>query len=106
MNAKVHFLSCEPPLGPISSDGPRIFVVGSSLIPRGKHRNDVRANKQHRWRGLPQIASTGYVKLHVGKDHALAASKSYTYAHLIISVSAGHPRPRRGQLLHFKKSSA
>jgi hypothetical protein len=75
-------------------------------MPRGKHGNDARANKQHRWRGLPQIASTGYVKLRVGKDNPLAASKSYAYAHLIIWVSAGHSRPRRGQLLHFKKSSA
>jgi hypothetical protein len=50
--------------------------------------------------------STGYVKLCVGKDHPLANPNSYVYAHLIIWVSAGHPRPRRGQLLHFKKSSA
>jgi hypothetical protein len=51
-------------------------------------------------------SSTGYVKLRVCKDDPLAASKSYAYAHLIIWVSAGRPRLRRCQLLHFKKSSA
>jgi hypothetical protein len=53
-----------------------------------------------------QEPSTGYVKLRVCKDDPLAASKSYAYAHLIIWVSAGRPRLRRCQLLHFKKSSA
>jgi len=71
-------------------------------MPKGKHNNYAKADSQHRWQDLPQIASTGYVKLRVGKGHPLADPNGYAYAHLLIWVAAGRSRPRRGEVLHFK----
>jgi len=71
-------------------------------MPKGKHNNHAKADRQHRWQDLPQIASTGYVKLRVGKGHPLADPNGYAYAHLLIWVAAGRSRPRRGEVLHFK----
>jgi len=53
-------------------------------MPKGKHNNHAKADSQHRWQDLPQIASTGYVKLRVGKGHPLADPNGYAYAHLLI----------------------
>jgi hypothetical protein len=42
-------------------------------MPRGKRGNHASANQQHRWRDLPQVASTGYVKLRVERKGAACA---------------------------------
>jgi hypothetical protein len=73
--------------------------VGRGNNPRS-HRNSARASRQHRWKVGGSVASTGYVKLRVGKDHPLADSNGYAYEHLVIWCAAGNPRPPKGWLLH------
>lgn len=48
------------------------------------------------------IASNGYVKVRVGREHPLADQNGYTYEHLLVWVSAGNPRPAKGWLIHHK----
>lgn len=71
---------------------------------RGKHGNHVRANRQHRWTEKKIIASTGYVKLRVGRGHPLSDPNGYAYEHLVVWCSAGNNRPDKGFLLHHKNS--
>lgn len=42
----------------------------------------------------------GYIRVRVGKNHPLADPNGYAYEHLLVWVSAGHPRPPVGWLLH------
>lgn len=48
------------------------------------------------------IASNGYVKIRVGRDHPLAHPNGYAYEHLVVWVSAGNEKPPKGWLLHHK----
>lgn len=41
-------------------------------MPKGHHKNQLRASMQHRWKPGGQLASNGYVKVRVGKSHRLA----------------------------------
>lgn len=67
---------------------------------RGKHGNHARASRQHRWKPGGSVASNGYVKIRVGKEHPLADPNGYAYEHLVVWCAAGNPRPPRGWLLH------
>lgn len=60
------------------------------------------ARKHYRWKPGGSVATNGYVKLRVGKDHPLADPNGYAYEHLVVWVSAGNPRPPKGWLLHHK----
>lgn len=48
------------------------------------------------------IASNGYVKVRVGRNHPLADPNGYAYEHLVIWVSSGRPKPLKGWLLHHQ----
>jgi hypothetical protein len=69
---------------------------------RGKHGNHVRGPNSPRWNKEKMIASNGYVKLRVGKDHPLADPNGYAYEHLVIWISAGNPMPKRDEVIHHK----
>lgn len=71
-------------------------------MPKGKHRNHPRANRQHRWREGRLVSSHGYVKVRVGRGHPLADPNGYAYEHLVVWVAAGRPRPSKGYVLHHK----
>lgn len=71
-------------------------------MPRGHHGNHARSNRQHRWSEQKIIASNGYVKIRVGKDHPLADPNGYAYEHLVVWVAAGLQRPPRGFLIHHR----
>ena len=67
---------------------------------RGEHGNHAKASRQHRWKPGGFVGSTGHVKVRVGKGHPLADPNGYAYEHLVIWVSAGNPRPQRGEIIH------
>ncbi len=69
---------------------------------RGKHGNHAKASRQHRWKVGGLLASNGYVKVRVGKDHPLADPNGYAYEHLLVWVSAGKPMPDKGEIIHHK----
>jgi len=71
-------------------------------MPRGKHGHHARANRQHRWNEKRMITREGYVKIRVGRTHPLADPNGYAYEHLVVWVSAGRSRPKRGFLLRHK----
>ena len=71
-------------------------------MPKGKHSGHKRGKDHYRWNEGRMVASSGYVKLRVGRDHPLADSNGYAYEHLVVWVSAGRPRPPRGWLLHHQ----
>lgn len=73
--------------------------VGTGNNPRswGHHK----AGSDHpRWNDGKIMSSDGYVKVRVGIEHPLADPNGYAYEHLLVWVSAGHPRPPPGWLLH------
>jgi|SRR6185312_6145990 len=70
---------------------------------RGKHQNHAKADRQYRWSGDRKIiASTGYVRVRVGRGHPLADPNGYAYEHLVVWVAAGNGRPQSGFVLHHK----
>jgi len=69
-------------------------------MPRGAHANHAKASAQHRWKAGSRVGSTGHVKVRVGKGHPLADPNGWTYEHLVVWISAGNPRPTRGEVLH------
>lgn len=69
-------------------------------MPKGFHSNQPKASDQHRWKAGSQVGSTGHVKVRVGKGHPLADPNGYAYEHLVVWVSAGNPRPAKGEILH------
>lgn len=69
---------------------------------RGKHGNHAKASRQHRWKPGGTLAANGYVRIRLGKSHPLADPNGYAYEHLVVWVSAGHPRPSRGEILHHR----
>ena len=71
-------------------------------MPKGVHSNQPRASKQHRWKPGGSVGSTGHVKIRVGVGHPLADPNGYAYEHIVVWVSAGNPRPKRGEILHHK----
>ena len=71
-------------------------------MPKGKHANHARASDQHRWRPGSRPGSTGHVKVRVGRGHPLADTNGWAYEHLVVWVSAGNPRPGKGELLHHE----
>lgn len=64
------------------------------------HRNTASGPDHHRWTDSKIVSSHGYVKLRVGTEHPLADPNGYAYEHLLVWVSAGRPRPKRGETLH------
>jgi len=66
------------------------------------HVNRATASKQHRWKAGGSVASNGYVKIRVGKEHPLADPNGYAYEHLVVWCAAGNPRPAKGWLLHHR----
>lgn len=79
----------------------RMTGVGRGNNP-ASHVNRPAASRQHRWRVGGSIASTGYVKIRVGKDHPLADPNGYAYEHLVIWCAAGNPRPGPGWVIHHR----
>lgn len=69
-------------------------------MPRGHHNNHLKASRQQRWKPGGSVASNGYVKLRLGKDHPLADPNGYAYEHLVVWVAAGHQRPPPGLVIH------
>jgi HNH endonuclease len=68
-----------------------------------KRGYETRSGPHHaRWNEGKMIASNGYVKVRVGRDHPLADPNGYAYEHLLVWVSAGNPRPPKGWLIHHK----
>lgn len=66
------------------------------------HKNAVRASRQHRWSPGGSVASNGYVKLRVGKEHPLADPNGYAYEHHVVWCAAGKPKPTRGFVIHHR----
>ena len=64
---------------------------------RGKHQNHRKAADHPRWQDGSRPGSTGHVKVRVGQDHPLADPNGWAYEHLVVWVSAGNPRPKRGE---------
>jgi hypothetical protein len=79
----------------------RATGVGRGNNP-ASHVNRPRASRQHRWKAGSSVASNGYVKVRVGKDHPLADPNGYAYEHVVVWCAAGHPRPPRGFILHHR----
>lgn len=71
-------------------------------MPRGRHSNHARADRQHRWTEDKIVGSNGYVKLRVGRRHPLADPNGYAYEHLVVWCAAGRPRPDRREILHHR----
>ncbi len=71
-------------------------------MPKGEHGNHASGSNHYRWNEARIIGSNGYVKVRVGKEHPLADPNGYAYEHLVVWVSAGKPRPKKGQLLHHR----
>lgn len=71
-------------------------------MPKGHQERRASASRQHRWNEGKMVATSGHVKVRVGKEHPLADPNGYAYEHLLVWVSAGRPRPPRGWLLHHK----
>lgn len=69
---------------------------------RGRHGNHARGPAHPRWKGGRIVASNGYVKVRVGKEHPLADPIGYAYEHLLVWVKAGNPKPESGESLHHK----
>lgn len=59
---------------------------------------------QHRWKPGSRAGSTGHVKVRVGIGHPLADPHGWAYEHLVVWVSAGNPRPSRGEVLHHRNN--
>lgn len=78
-------------------------------MPRGdnpaSHGNLPRGAGHHRWRAGGSVASTGYVKLRVGRGHPLADPNGYAYEHLVVWCAAGNPRPPRGWIIHHRNGN-
>jgi len=68
---------------------------------RPSHGKQPKANRQHRWNDR-MVASTGYIRIRVGRGHPLADPNGYAYEHTVVWVSAGNPKPGRGQVLKHK----
>ena len=66
------------------------------------HGSAPRASGQHRWRPGGSVASNGYVKIRVGKNHPLADPNGYAYEHVVVWCAAGNPRPPRGCVIHHR----
>ena len=81
-------------------------MTRSTGIGRGNnpasHGNAPRASGQHRWRPGGSVASNGYVKIRVGKNHPLADPNGYAYEHVVVWCAAGNPRPPRGWVIHHR----
>lgn len=58
---------------------------------RGTHKNHARGSACHRWNEGRMVASTGYVKVRVGKSHPLADANGYAYEHAVVWLAAGRP---------------
>jgi len=71
-------------------------------MPKGYHNKHRKAGRHYRWNAGGSIASTGYVKLRVGKGHPLADPNGYAYEHLVVWCAAGNPRPGKGELIHHQ----
>lgn len=69
-------------------------------MPKGHHKNQLRASMQHRWKPGGQLASNGYVKVRVGKSHRLADPNGYAYEHTVVWCAAGNERPGPGWVIH------
>lgn len=69
---------------------------------RGKHGNHAKGPNHSRWNETGKIASTGYVKLRVGRSHPFADPNGYCYEHLLVWVSAGLKPPGSDEVLHHK----
>lgn len=78
--------------------------VGRGNNPKS-HHNTKKGADHHRWTEARMISSHGYVKLRVGCEHPLADANGYAYEHLLVWVSAGNPKPRRGETLHHKNEN-
>lgn len=66
------------------------------------HRWLYRGSKHYRFNRGQMVASTGYVKIRVGRAHPLADPNGYAYEHLVVWCSAGNPRPAAGyELRHL-----
>ena len=71
-------------------------------MPRGKHNNHRRAEKHPRWNSGRMIASTGYVKLRLGRNHALSDSNGYAYEHLVVWIKNGNAPPKKKEVIHHR----
>lgn len=64
--------------------------------------NSATGSKHHRWTPGGSVASNGYVKIRVGKEHPLADPNGYAYEHQVVWASAGLPSPEAGEVIHHK----
>lgn len=62
--------------------------------------NSPKASKQHRWKPGGSVASNGYVKIRVGRNHPLSDPNGYAYEHHVVWCAAGNPRPMKGYVIH------
>jgi hypothetical protein len=81
-------------------------MTRKNALSRGKnpasHGNVPTARKHYRWKPGGSVASNGYVKIRVGKDHPLADPNGYAYEHTVIWCAAGREKPPKGWLIHHK----
>ena len=71
-------------------------------MPRGRHINHKKGSGHYRWNAGKILSSHGYVKVRVGRCHALADPNGYAYEHLIVWVGAGNKTPSKDELIHHK----
>lgn len=74
---------------------------GEAEMPKGRHGNHPKARRHYRWSRERIVSSHGYTKVRVGRHHPLADPNGYAYEQLLVWVSAGRPRPGKGEVLKF-----
>ena len=58
--------------------------------------------KPWNWKGVPIVASNGYILIFVGKSHRLADVRGYAYEHRLVAEKILGRRLRDGEQVHHK----
>ena len=72
---------------------------------RGIHTNHAKGAAHPRWNDDRKLATTGYIKVRVGRGHPLADPNGYAYEHLVVWCAAGNLRPGSGEVIHHRNEN-
>lgn len=97
-------------LAEINAHGPRIYLcdrfqrwIVANPFGNPENLKHLPPGKDHpKWNSDRMIASTGYAKVRVGREHPLADPNGYTYEHLLVWVAAGRERPGPDHVIHHE----
>lgn len=67
---------------------------------QGKHNNHKKGKEHYRWNSERMIASNGYARVRVGKEHPFADANGYIYEHLYVWLNAGMSAPKEDEIIH------